>query len=463
MTTLPPGPRLPTLLQTWMFWGSRNRMLRRLRDRFGPTFTVRVVPGGTLVYVTDPADVKTVFTGDPDVFRAGEANAVLRPVMGPSSVLCTDQPDHLAQRKRMLPAFHGAAVESYVDIVGAATEASMDDWPIATPFAVLPRMQAVTLEVILRAVIGVEDDEERLDPLRTTLRSLATISPAVMLMWIRPELQRVGPWRRYARVKARADDLLFAEIARRRAAPDLHERTDVLSMLMRGDGPEAGMTDQELRDQLVTLLLAGHETTATGLAWALERLVRHPQVMKNLRKSLASGDESYLSAVVSETLRVRPVIHDVARVLHAPVTIGGYELPAGVTVVPSIGLVHSRDDVFPHADDFWPERFLDQRPGTYEWFPFGGGIRRCLGAPFAIAEMKTVLRAVLERFDVQAARPEPEPIRMHHITFIPARGAQLIARPLSASVEREPKLVAAKSPRAAQDSQASPRPGGVPR
>jgi cytochrome P450 family 135 len=429
MATLPPGPRLPTLLQTWMFWGSRDRMLQRLRDRYGPTFTVRVVPGGTLVYVTDPADVKTVFTGDPEVFRAGEANVALRPVMGPHSVLCTDQPDHLAHRKRMLPAFHGSAVARYVGIVRAATRTDMDGWPMQAPFAVLPRMQAVTLEVILRAVIGVEDDEARLDPLRTTLRNLATIRPAVMLMWIRPELQRVGPWRRYAQVKARADELLYAEIARRREAADLHERTDVLSMLMRGADGEAGMSDEELRDQLVTLLLAGHETTATGLTWALERLVRHPHVLHRLRESLADGDESYLDAVVTETLRVRPVIHDVARVLHAPVTIGGYDLPAGVTVVPSIGLVHSRDDVFPGAHEFRPERFLHERAGTYEWFPFGGGIRRCLGAPFAVSEMKTVLQAILERFDVKAPQPEPEPIRMHHITFVPGRGGELIVSP----------------------------------
>jgi cytochrome P450 len=416
-----------------MFWGSRDRMLQRFRDRYGPTFTVRVVPGGTLVYVTDPADVKTVFTGDPEVFRAGEANVVLRPVMGPNSVLCTDQPEHLAQRKRMLPAFHGSAVERYVGIVRDATEASMDEWPVGTPFPSLPRMQAITLEVILRAVVGVEDDSEQLDPLRMALRGLATISPAVMLMWLRPELQRVGPWRRYARVKERADQLLFAEIARRRRASDLSERTDILSMLMQGTDGATGMSDGELRDQLVTLLLAGHETTATGLAWALERLLRHPDVMDRLRSSLATGDDEYLNAVVAETLRVRPVIHDVARVLHQPVTLGGYDLPAGVTVVPSIGLVHSRDDVFPGAGEFRPERFLGERPGTYEWFPFGGGIRRCLGAPFATSEMKTVLRAVLDRFDLEAASAEPEPIRMHHITFIPGRGGELLVWPRRSS------------------------------
>jgi cytochrome P450 len=401
-------------------------MLQRCRDRFGATFTVRALPAGTMVYVTDPEDVKTVFTGDPEVYRAGEANAVLRPVMGPQSVLVADQPAHLARRKRMLPAFHGASVERYVEIVRDATEASMRDWPLGRPFALLPRMQAVTLEVILRAVVGVTDEPDAA-PLRATLRELATVSPTVMLMWLRPELRHVGPWRRYAKVKERADELLYDVIHRRRAAADLDRRLDVLSVLMRGADGEAGMSDEELRDQLVTLLLAGHETTATGLAWAFERLLRSPRQLTRLRAELQDEDEEYLGAVVTETLRVRPVIFDVARVLHAPVRLGGYELPAGVTVVPSIGLVHSREDLYAGASEFLPERFLDRRPGTYEWLPFGGGIRRCLGAPFALVEMRTVLRTVVERVELAAADAAPERPRMHHITFVPERGCRVVA------------------------------------
>jgi cytochrome P450 family 135 len=401
-------------------------MLQRCRDRYGPTFTVRALPAGTLVYVTDPEDVKAVFTGDPEVFRAGEANAVLRPVMGPHSVLVADQPAHLDLRRRMLPAFHGASVERYVETVRDATVASMRDWPLGRPFALLPRMQAVTLEVIIRAVIGVTDERDAA-PLRTTLRELATVSPTVMLMWLRPELRHVGPWRRYAGVKARADELLHDVIRRRRGAADLDERVDVLSLLMRGADGEAGMSDDELRDQLVTLLLAGHETTATGLAWAFERLLRSPSRMSRLRTELESGEDEYLAAVVTETLRVRPVIFDVARVLHAPVRLGGYELPAGVTVVPSIGLVHSREDLYPAATEFRPERFLDRRPGTYEWLPFGGGIRRCLGAPFALVEMRTVLRTALERLELSAPDPAPERPLMHHITFVPQHGCRVVA------------------------------------
>lgn len=431
--SLPPGPRRPALLQTWWYWGARDKLLQRCRDRYGPSFTVRAIPVGTLVYVSDPEDVKAVFTGDPEIFRAGEANAILRPIMGPRSVLVTDQPAHLSQRKRMLPAFHGGAVERYVEVIRDVAESEMAGWPTDQCFALQPRMQALTLEVILRAVIGVEGDQfetgskiEELS-LGAALRALVTISPAVMLMWIRPELRHVGRWRRYSKVKERADQLLYEEIARRRRSPDLDQRRDVLSVLMRGADGEPGMSDHELRDQLVTLLIAGHETTATGLSWAFERLLRSPEQLARLREQLAAGDDAYLNAVVAETLRVRPVVFDVARVLHAPVRLGGYELPPGVTVVPSIGLVHSREDLYAQAEDFKPERFLNRRPGTYEWMPFGGGIRRCLGAPFALAEMTTVLRAALERFDLRPADPAPERPKMHHITFVPERGCEVIA------------------------------------
>jgi cytochrome P450 len=424
---LPPGPRQPVALQTWKYWGRRDEMLRRCRARYGPTFTIRAAPAGVHVYVTDPDDVKRVFTGDPAVFRAGEANAVLRPVMGENSVLVSDQPAHLAHRRRMLPAFNGAVVERYEAVVRAVTEADTAKWPTGEPFALHPRMQAVTLDVILRAVIGI-DEGPAAAPLRTVLRDLVEISPLLMLMWLRPELRHVGPWRRYARVKADADALLFAEIRRRREDPSLADRADVLSQLMRGADGESGMGDEELRDQLVTLLLAGHETTATALSWAVERLVRCPEQMSRLLASLDRGEDDYLAAVVTETLRVRPVIFDVSRVLHAPVRLGGYDLPAGVTVVPSIGLIHANEDVYDKPGDFRPERFLDERPGTYEWLPFGGGIRRCLGAPFALLEMRAVLRSILERFELEPADLAPERPKMRHITFVPERGCRVVAR-----------------------------------
>jgi cytochrome P450 family 135 len=261
-------------------------------------------------------------------------------------------------------------------------------------------------------VIGAKDPQ-RLSALRETLPRVADVGGTVMLLWIRPELGRVGPWRRYRQAQARADDLLYQEIAEHRADPDLDQRTDVLSLLMHQEQSDpAGPDDRNLRDQLVTLLLAGHETTTTALAWAFERLLRHPDVLSRLSESIAAGEDEYLDAVVKEILRLRPVIHDVGRVLTVPAEIAGHRLPAGTVVSPSIGLVQSADANFPDADAFAPERFLDAQAPPYSWIPFGGGSRRCLGAAFATLEMKTVLRTILSRTQLQPVgaphTPHPE-------------------------------------------------------
>jgi cytochrome P450 len=380
---------------------------------------------GRLVYLADRDDIKQVFTGDRNVFDAGEGNSVLAPVMGSSSVLITDGAEHLAQRKRMLPAFHGESVRNYEQIIVDATERELATWPSQTPFALHPRMQAITLETIMRAVIGVREAEQ-LDVLRPLLRAIAEISPGVMLMWVQPWLRYFGPWRRYNKGKDRADQMLFEEIARRAQVPDLAERHDVLSQLMVPDADGRRMTDVEMRDQLVTLLLAGHETTATALAWTFERLLRDPVRLQRLTEETAVGSDEYLDAVVKEILRVRPVIFDVARVLKAPVTIRGWTLPAGATVVPSIGLVHLSGEYYQDASVFRPERFLDGEAPSYSWIPFGGGIRRCLGAPFATFEMKVVLRTLLSRVRLTAADLVPERPVTRHITLVPSRGTRVV-------------------------------------
>jgi cytochrome P450 len=421
---LPPGPPLPVALQTPLLWGDENRYLRACRRRYGATFTIRDAVGGTLVYLSEPADIKAVFTGDPTVFHAGVANSMLAPVMGQRSVLLLDEDEHLQQRKRMLPAFHGDSVRRYGEIIEEVTRDEMTGWPIDREFALHTRFQAITLEVILRAVIGVKDPQ-RLTELRIALRRLVDLKPVVLLMWLKPQLGRVGPWRRYRQLQERTDRLLHAEIAQHRADPTLSERTDVLSLLMRPTEGEEPMSDADLRDQLVTLLLAGHETTATGLAWAFERLVRHPRALDHLLHSLDADEDEYLDAVVKETLRVRPVIFDVGRRLTSPVRLGGYLLPAGVTVMPAIGLVHLNDRHHPSHATFRPERFIDTKTESYTWIPFGGGIRRCLGAAFATYEMATVIRTVLTELQPRATRRPDEGIRSKHITLIPTRGARV--------------------------------------
>jgi cytochrome P450 family 135 len=424
-TSLPPGPRLPVTIQTYLYWGYTPHYLRACHRRYGDAFTVRAFPAGTRVFLVDPNDIKTVFTADPEVFRAGEANAVLKPVMGSRSVLLIDGEEHIAQRRRMLPAFHGDSVSNYHDVVEAATHVEIDRWTPGKPFQLMDAMRRVTLEVILRAVIGAKDPQ-RLSALRETLPRVANVGGTVMLLWIRPELGRVGPWRRYRQAQARADDLLYQEIAEHRADPGLNQRTDVLSLLMHQEQSDpAGPDDENLRDQLVTLLLAGHETTTTALAWAFERLLRHPDVLSRLCESIAAGEEEYLDAVVKEILRLRPIIHDVGRVLAVPAEVGGHLLPAGTMVSPSIGLVQSAEANFPDADAFAPERFLHAQAPPYSWIPFGGGSRRCLGAAFATLEMKTVLRTILSRTQLQPVRARSEGTRVHHITLVPSRGGKV--------------------------------------
>ena len=345
--------------------------------------------------------------------------------MGARSVLLLDDGEHIAQRRKMLPAFHGDSVGKYREVVESATHAEIDRWPLDRPFKLMPAMRRVTLEVILRAVIGARDPQ-RLAALRTTLPRVANVGSAVMLLWVWPELGRVGPWRRYRQEQARADNLLYQEIAEHRADPGLDQRTDVLSLLMHQEQADpAGPDDRNLRDQLVTLLLAGHETTTTALAWAFERLLRHPTVLSRLSDSIAAGEDDYLDAVVKEILRLRPVIHDVARVLTVPAEVAGYRLPARTVVSPSIGLVQSTNANFPDASVFRPERFLDGQPQPYSWIPFGGGTRRCLGAAFATFEMKTVLRTILTRTRLRPVGARSEGTRVHHITLVPSRGAKV--------------------------------------
>ncbi len=414
---LPPGPRLPRWLQTLLVWNRTNAFLERCQRRYGPVFTIRALPWGRAVHVNDAELIKQIFTGDPSLLHAGEGNSILGPVLGLSSVLVLDEDEHLQARKRLLPPFHGDAVKRYEEVVERITVQECAGWPVGRPFELHPHMRDLTFEVILEAVIGVTDPV-RQRALRDVLPKTVELDFVTLLVWLAPWLGRFGRWKRFRRSVEEANELLREEIAARRLDPLLGEREDVLSQLVRaGD-----FDDEELRDQIMTLLLAGHETTATGLAWAFERMVRNPQVMERARQ----GDDEYLDAVVRETLRVRPVIPAVLRQLQGPLQLGRWRLPKRVTVMPAISLMHSDPSVFADPDSFRPERFLEGEGSTYTWIPFGGGRRRCLGAAFASFEMRVVLRTVLAHVALRADRPRDEGVRNRHITLVPARGARVV-------------------------------------
>jgi cytochrome P450 len=425
---LPPGPPWPRAVQTLAWITRPGPFMERCRDRFGDTFTIRVGQEDDWVLVSNPAAVEQVFKGDPGLLHAGEGNAILGPVLGSHSVLLLDEQPHMAQRKLMLPSFHGKRMQRYGELMSEVADAEIDRWPVGEPIALWPRMQAVTLEVIMRAVFGVRE-ADRLDRLRRALRrALDLITGAggiVTMATLGPE--RVGRLGIFRRAIEPADALLREEIARRRSDPDVAKRDDVMSLLVQARHEDGRpMSDGELRDELMTLLVAGHETTATALAWALERLVRHPDKLERVRQEAGVGEEPYLEAVVQETLRLRPVLPLVARRLTEPMEIGGHLLPAGASVEPCIYLMHRREDVYPEARRFLPERFLEQPPGTYTWIPFGGGVRRCLGASFALFELKTVLAQVVRRARLRPADPASERISRRAITLIPSRKATVV-------------------------------------
>jgi cytochrome P450 len=425
---LPPGPRMGRVPQTAIWSRKAQWLLEQSRARFGPMFTLKIAYEGDWVVISDPELVKQVFTGDPRVFHAGEGNQILRPILGDNSVLVFDEKKHIQQRKLLLPPFHGERMQGYGEKMAEIAAREIESWPTGVPYKLRPRMQAITLEIVLETVFGVHGGE-RMGQLRDALREFLdlTTDPRVLLpiLLIGPDrTTRVPAFRR--RVE-RVDQLLAAEIAERRAAEDLAERDDVLSMLLQArHEDDSPMSDAEIRDELLTLLVAGHETTATALSWAMERLTRHPEKLERLRDEVEAGEEAYLTATIQETLRLRPVVVVVVRKLTEPVELGGYELPAGARVVPSIHLIHRDPETYPEPERFLPERFLDNPPGTYTWIPFGGGVRRCLGAAFAQFEMAVVLRELVRRYEVTPANPAPERPFRRAITETPRHDATVI-------------------------------------
>jgi cytochrome P450 len=429
---LPPGPRLPRVVQTAGFMFAGARFLEWSRRRYGGAVYLRTLFDDGFVMVFDPTLVRQVFQGSPTQLHAGEANALLGPIVGTRSVLLLDEAEHLRHRRLMLPPFHGERMRAYAKVIEAATDAELDRWPMGETFTLLESMQALTLSVIVHAVFGYHAGAEA-DELSRRLRAMvAPLSRprGLMLMAILQRLRGgggAGPAARFAERQAAVDELLYAEIARRREDPRVAQRDDVFSaLLLARDEDGAGLSDREVRDELVTLLLAGHETTATGLAWTFDLLLHSPAV----RERAQGADDRYLDAVIKESLRIRAVIPGVGRVVRGePFALGPYSVPVGMEINPSVRGIHRRADLYPEPEAFRPERFLgEDAPDTYTWLPFGGGTRRCLGASFALMEMRLVLARILARVGprLRTADPALDRVVLRAITQAPRRGVRVI-------------------------------------
>jgi cytochrome P450 len=421
---------MPASLQA-IGWARRPLpFMERCRKRYGETFTLRIRHAGTWVFLCDPEDVRTVFTADPGSLSVGEANTLLGPLLGPRSVMLLEEPAHMTHRKRMLRSFHGRYMEHYRATTAQVAREALASWPLDEPLQLWPRMQAITLEVIMRAVFGAQDSDalRRLrgllgeltdwtnDPRRLTL--LAALGPR----WVARNPS-------FRSVMGSVEAALLDEVRRRRAQPQNGAGENILSMLEQAHREEGSpLSERELRDELITLLSDG--PTSTSLAWVFERLLRHPDKLARLREELCAGeDDAYLEAVLKETLRLCPPVPVVVRRLREPMLLGGHLVPAGTMVAPCTYLIHRREDIYPQPRSFMPERFLHRQPGTYTWIPFGGGVRRCLAASFALLEMREVVRTVLTEVDLHPVRSRSEQVARGSIAFVPnQRGLAVVTR-----------------------------------
>jgi len=448
--TLPPGPRMPAPAQI-LAWGARpTALLERCLRRYGDAFTLRLIGFGEhgvsdVVFLTDPDAIKTLFTAGPDKLVVGELRGPMAPMFGPTSILLLDGRAHMRQRKLLLPPFHGERMAAYRELTIEATDREIDRWPYGRTFALQPGMQTITLEVILQAVFGLDDAQGRAlvgGAIKDVLQMVAN-PLSELLMGLPGKLGPINIRAPFERKVTELDAILLTEIARRRADRALTERDDILSLLLQARDEEGEpMTDRELRDELVTLLLAGHETTATALAWTFDELFRHPAALERLH----DADDAYLDAVIKESLRLHPPIAFVDRKLRVDFELGGRTLPAGTIVAPCIYLAHRRADLYPEPNAFRPERFLDRAPETYGWLPFGGGVRRCVGASFATFEMRVVLETILARTHLRSGSTRRESATRRAIVLAPRHGTRAVLharaprRPLERQAATTPDL-----------------------
>jgi cytochrome P450 len=419
---LPPGPPWPSLLQTVGWWNRPLAFHEECRRRYGNRYTVRLLGSPPFVMHADPEHIREIFTAAPEVLHPGEGARILEPVVGTYSVILLDEKDHLSQRRLMLPAFHGEKMQQLSNLVTEVTEREVASWPTESEVILHPRLQGLTLEVILRAVFGM-DPGPRLDSLRDSLTRILDFAtrPMTLVPYLQKEMGGRSRWAQFLALRKETDALVYGLIDEHPGGGD-----DVLSMLLEArheDGTP--MSPRELRDELMTLLVAGHETTASSLAFGMNLLARNPRVVDELR----AEDDDYLTATIYEIMRARPVLPNAApRLVKQPVTIGGWDYEPGVCLLANSYLVHHDPEIYPDPYTFQPERFLDEGPGTYTWIPFGGGRRRCLGASFALLEMKTVLREVLRRYDLAPGVDGAEVSRRRSITISPRFGASTVLR-----------------------------------
>ena len=438
--TLPPEPRSSSLMQTLRWTIRPLAFMDECRRELGNSFSLRFLGfERPMVLISDPAAIKALYMERENGLPPGR-NVILEPILGSQSLLLQEGAEHLARRRLMLPAFHGERMRSYESVLDEIVSTEVDSWPLHAEFPIHSRMQAVTLEAILRIVFGVAEGP-RLERLRGMLDKVLTdtASPRTQLLALATRRFRGGnALARFEGQLRELDELLMTEIAEHRTKPNLADRDDILSMLMLAEFEGGGtMSDKELRDQLMTLLLAGHETTATALAWTFDLLLRHPEPLRRLRDSLAAGEEDYLRATISESLRLRPVVPLAGRRLVKELSVDGLTLPAGTDVTPAIWITHTRADLYPDPFAFKPERFLGEGPESYAWIPFGGGIRRCIGASFAEFEMRIVLREVLTRCELHKADPAAERASRRNVTLSPREGTPVVLSARHPARERE--------------------------
>lgn len=417
---LPPGPGLRIPPKTIQFYLWRQRFLPRMQRRYGSVFGLHVPPTGNLVLLGSHEDVRQLFRGDPNIFRGGAGNTLARPLVGKRSMVTLDGAEHHCERRKLAPPLHGDRILAIAPTVAELTRRQISSWPADRPFPLLASMHRLTFDVIAHLALGLPDGA-RADALHGAFRRVLGAGIVDGAVWMWPQLGRIPPWRSLIRAMDRIDTILYDEITARRADPDRQLRTDVLSKLV-----EESSDDELVRDELMTLFVAGTETTAVACAWMFERILRHPAVLARLRRNIDDTDDGYRMAVVKETLRTRTVVPNVARRTSEPTEFAGHRVPRGAYLMPSIGVVHSDPRVWGNdATEFRPERWLEENPPQHAWIPFGGGSHRCLGSAFAQHEMATVLHTVLRSVELVPDRSADERQRAHHLTVVPGRGARV--------------------------------------